>query len=260
MDRYLSRLISLVPSAQSTRACRANAGEGVSKGAVGDGAADDGGGSGAGGGADDGAPKPPETIPVERHNAGMARMRKELADAKKALEERETRLAEYDAKQKDADEAKMSAEDRINKRLKAMEDDHRKALAESNAKADVERNRRHDLLKRNALMTAVSKAGLYEPDLVVEILAKQVSVTDGDEVAQVTDGIVTPVEDVVKAFMRARPRFVPNPAPGGTGDRGGHGPRVGKKLPGEMTGAELEAAVLDEARGITGQQQGQTYR
>lgn len=260
MDRFLSRLISSVLSAHSARVCRATAGEGVSKGADGGGAADDGGGAGAGSGGGDDPPKTPEVIPVERHNADMARMRKESQARAKALEEAQARLAEYDAKAKEAEEAKLTAEERVNKRLKDIESKYANELSEARKAAEAEKARRHDLLKRNALMTAVTKAGLYEPDLVVEILSQQVTVTDGDEVAQVTDGIHTSIDDVVKSFMKARPRFVPNVAPGGTGDKGGKGPRQGKKLPGEMTGAELEAAVLEEVNGITGQQQSQTYR
>jgi hypothetical protein len=256
----LSRLISLVLSAHSDRVCRVTAGEGVSKGAVGDGAADGGGGAGAGGGGGDDPPKAPEVIPVERHNADMARMRKESQAKAKALEEAQARLAEYDTKAKEAEEAKLTAEERINKRLKDIESKHATELAEARKIAEAEKSRRHDLLKRNALMNAVTKAGLYEPDLVVEILSQQVVVTDGDEVAQVTDGIHTSVDDVVKAFSKARPRFVPNPSQGGTGDKGGKSPRAGKKAPGELTGADLEAAVLEEVRGMTGHQQEQSYR
>jgi hypothetical protein len=151
----LSRLISLVPSAHSARVCRATAGEGVSKGAGGDGAVDVGGGAGAGGGADDGAPKPPETIPVERHNAGMARMRKDLADKAKALEEVQARLAEYDTKTKEAEEAKLTSEERVNKRLREIETKHASELAEARKMAEVERSRRHEILVRNALLSEI---------------------------------------------------------------------------------------------------------
>lgn len=200
-------------------------------------------GDGDEGGAD---PAPEPTVSQAQHNAAMARMRKELADAKKAASDAAARAAEFEAKEKERADAQLSTEERVNKKLDEIKEQHQKALAQAKAEAEAERSKRHEVLIRNSLMTEVSKFGFYEPDLVVEMLARQVQVTDGDEVAQVQDGIHTSVHDVVAAFAKARPRLVPNGSPSGTGDKGGKPPRAGKVPFGQMTGADLENAALAE--------------
>lgn len=210
--------------------------------------ADDAGGDG---------PASEPVIPQSQHNAGMARMRKELDAIKKALVERDTKLAEYAAKDEEKATAQLSAEERMQRELAKIREDHGKMIAAEKAKVEEERKLRHDLIKRNGLLEQITKIGFLEPDIVLDHLLNKVQVgQDGAVVA--ADDSYLPVDEVVGKFAKAHPRLVRDATPGGTGDRGGQPPRQGKKRPSDMSKQELEEAALAELESMRGQP-GQPY-
>jgi hypothetical protein len=190
--------------------------------------------------------EPDETkISVSEHNARAAKLRKDATEAKRRAEALEAKLAEVSAKLEEKDSEKLSETERLNKRLQKIEDDRKREVAEWQAKAESEKARRQSHLIRSALLEEIGKRGLYEPDLVAEILSKQVQVTDDDRVVRIKDDIESDISAVLDEFCKARPRFVPAPASGSGSRSGGPGTRKPKSF-GEMTPAELDAAAIEE--------------
>lgn len=177
-------------------------------------------------------------------NARFAQMRKQTAAEKKRAAELEARLAELSAKLEEKDTEKLSETERLEKRLRKLEEDKAREVKEWQTKAETERQRRHSTLVRNALLEEIGKRGLYEPDLVAEILSNTMAVTDDDRVVRVKDDVEADVKTVLDEFCKARPRFVPAAA-SGSGSRSG-APKTGRKAPGELTGVDLERAAEAE--------------
>jgi len=194
---------------------------------------------------EDAAPSAEPTISVSEHNARAAKLRKEAQAAKRRTEELEAQLGRLTAQAEEKDSEKLSAEERLNKRIAKLEEDRKREVQEWQAKAEAERQRRHEHLARGALLEEIGKRGLYEPDLVAEILSKHVQVMDDDRVVRVKDDVETDIPALLDEFCKARPRFVPQTAAGSGSRSGGPGKKQPKSFA-DMTPAERDAAAAVE--------------
>ena len=202
--------------------------------------------------ADDDKASPPveQTISVSEFNARAAKLRKDAAAAKKRADDLEAKLAQLAAQAEEKDNEKLSTEERMNKRIRKLEEERDARYKELEAKAETERVRRHKHLIRGALLEEIGKRGLYEPDLIADTLSQQMTVTDDDRVVRVRDDVESEVPAVLDEFCKARPRFVPAAASGSGSRSGGPGKQKPKSYA-EMSSSELAAAVEAEMKAMS---------
>ncbi len=190
-------------------------------------------------------PEGEQSISVSEFNARAAKLRKEAAAYKRRADELEAKMTQLAAQAEEKDNEKLSENERLSKRLAKLEEERKREVQEWQSKAEAEKARRHTHLARSALLEEIGKRGLYEPDLVAEILSRQVTVTDDDRVVRIKDDVETDIPTLLDEFCKARPRFVPAPAPGSGSRSGGPGSRKPKSFA-DMTPQELEAAAAAE--------------
>lgn len=144
---------------------------------------------------------------------------------------------------KGGDEALLKRLEKLEKARKADKDASDTLLAE-------ERGKRHELLKKQVLTSALAAGNAARPDELVGLLSGMVQIGDNDEINFIDEkGASIKVEDGVKNWLAARPEFVNNQqkrgagsAPGGAkgGEEAGIGESIAKKVA-ETTKTSVDA-------------------
>lgn len=154
------------------------------------------------------------------------------------------KYADYDevkARAEKADELEAEGKSELEKArgeaVKAKE-----AAQAAEAKAEEATNKAQATVRRAAIVTEAAKAGATDPDDVHALLsAREFSVTEDDKKLEVTisdDGTVTGAEEVVSAFLKAKPNLVGNTTPPPPGDGGARTPIPPKDLQAQIKEAE----------------------
>jgi hypothetical protein len=190
------------------------------------------------------------------HKAEIDRILKtRLAKLSKAAQEAEAlrqRTAELEAQLAEKGNASKSELEILKDRLAKSEKDAAARVAAAELAAANERTQRHGAIIKHAIQAEINKRGWKEPDLIEAYLLRNLVVDDnGDVVRRDSENLQTDLKSVLDEFGKAHPGVVPS-APAGSGSRPGTPARAGKKLPGEMTGAELENATQAYLEGMRG--------
>lgn len=145
---------------------------------------------------------------------------------------------------------KKGGDDALTKRLEKLEKSRRLDKETSDKLLAEERGKRHDLLKRQTLLSALTTGNAARADELVGLLSGMVEIGDNDELTFVDEkGQSVKVEDGVKGWLAARPEFVKNTqnsgagsGPGG-GKGGNEGGELGKQVATKV--AETTKASID---------------
>lgn len=179
---------------------------------------------------------------------------KTLKDTETKLKSSEDRLTKVfdhlgiDDDVEDLDEAlataaktsKKGGDEALLKRLEKLEKARKADKDASDQLISEERGKRHELLKKQALTSALTAGNAARPDELVGLLSGMVQIGDNDELSFIDEkGASIKVEDGVKNWLTARPEFVSNsqrpgansgPGGGKDGEKGGIGESIAKKV------------------------------
>ncbi|WP_312560865.1 hypothetical protein [Anaerospora sp.] len=175
---------------------------------------------------------------------GLTKTLKESEEKLKATSDRLTKLHDHlgiDEDVEDLDGAlaeaakagKKGGDEALLKRLEKLEKSRKQDKDASDKLLAEERSKRHDLLKRQTLLSSLTAGNAARADELVGLLSGMVQIGDDDELTFVDEkGQSVRVEDGVKGWLAARPEFVKNAQnPGaGSGAGGGKGGEEGGNI------------------------------
>lgn len=143
--------------------------------------------------------------------------------------------------------AKKGGDDALLKRLEKLERERKKDKEESDKLITEERAKRHDLLKRQTILSALNAGEAARAEDLVGLLTGMVQLGDDDSLTFINEkGEAVKVEDGVKAWLNTRPEFKKNPQNAGAGSHGGAGGGGGEGSFGKQL-AEQNAAAQKAA-------------
>lgn len=145
-----------------------------------------------------------------------------------------------------AKNGKKGSDEALAKRLEKLEKSRKLDKEAADKLIAEERSKRHDLLKKQTLLSALTAGNAARADELVGLLSGMVEIGDNDELAFVDEkGQSIKVEDGVKGWLAARPEFVKNTQnPGAnSGPGGGKGGSDGGEL-----GKSVAAKVAETAK------------
>ena len=184
---------------------------------------------------------------------------KDTEDKLKAANERVSKLSDHigiDEDVEDLDAAldtaaknnKKGGDEVLLKRLEKLERDRKKEKETSDALLATERGKRHDAMKNQAIIAALTAGKAVSPEKLVALLQSSVMVNDDDTLV-FTDakGTELSINDGVAAWLKANPEFAGNPQNAGGGSAGGGGSSTdagafGKQLAEQNAAAQKAAA------------------
>lgn len=175
-------------------------------------------------------------------SSDVERLTKERNNLRTALKEAEAKAKTADQKlekvydhlsideEDDIEEAlsnidkNQKVDEKLQKRLEKVEKQLKEKETELTTQIEAERGKRHTALKTTELMKALTVNKAMRPELMVELLAKNIQIGDDDALLFVAaDGKEMSVADGVKSFLEANPEFVTNSQNPGGGSSGGGG-------------------------------------
>ncbi len=110
------------------------------------------------------------------------------------------------------------------KRIEKLEKARQKDKDDSDKLISEERGKRHDLLKRQTLLSALTAGNATRADELVGLLLGKVQIDENDELTFIDEkGQAVKVEDGVKNWLTARPEFNKNVQRPGAGSGAGGG-------------------------------------
>ena len=99
-----------------------------------------------------------------------------------------------------------------------------KESAEFKQAAETERSKRHEAMKNQSLLAALTAGNALKPDFLAAALASKVKVNDDDTLVFIKDdGEEVPVNEGVKSWLEENPDLVRNPNSAGAGSTGASG-------------------------------------
>lgn len=134
------------------------------------------------------------------------------------VEDLDTALADaLKTKAKGGDEALL-------KRLQKLENDRKKDKTDADNLLAIERGKRHDAMKSQAIISALTAGKAIKPEKLIALLQNSVKVNDDDTLTYTDEnGSEIAIGDGVTAWLKANPEFVSNSQQPGGGSAGGNG-------------------------------------
>lgn len=192
-------------------------------------------------------------IPESEHKAALKRQESAQAAAFVKLRKENTglqeRLAALESAAAEKATAGKTSEQQTQERIDRLEREAAKRVEEAKSEASRERQLRHDALVGHAIQAEINKRGWKEPELIEAYLRRSLAVTEDGQVVRMDGELATDLGRVFDEFGKAHPGVIPG-ATAGSGSRPGTPARPGKKLPGELTGGDLERAADEELRNM----------
>ena len=160
---------------------------------------------------------------------------KESETKLKAAAERLTKLQDHlgiDDDTEDLDEALETAmkskgkggDEALLKRLQKLESDRKKDKADAEALLATERGKRHEAIKSQAIITALTAGKAIKPEKLIALLQNSVKVNEDDTLTFTDEnGSEIKVDEGITAWLKANPEFVSNSQQPGSGSTGGNG-------------------------------------
>ncbi|WP_378955389.1 hypothetical protein [Pelosinus sp. sgz500959] len=160
------------------------------------------------------------------------------------IEDLDTALTELaTAKPKGADE-------KLLKRLQKLENDRKKDKADADALLATERGKRHDAMKNQAIISALTAGKAIKPEKLIALLQNSVKVNDDDTLTFTDEnGSEIAINDGVAAWLKANPEFVSNTQTPGGGSAGGNGSTGGNNDFAKNLAAENSKGVEASSKG-----------
>jgi len=132
------------------------------------------------------------------------------------VEDLETALSDLGTKKtKDTD---------LQVQLNKFKAEMKKAKEDADSLIAIERNKRHDAMRSQAITAALAAGNAKRPEELATLIAKSITIGDDDSMIFTDDkGSELSVADGIKAWLTARPEFVGNSQQPGSGSAGGNG-------------------------------------
>lgn len=175
----------------------------------------------------------------------LTKAKNELKTTKSAVKESETKLKTtterltklqdhlgIDDDTEDLDDALANAskskskggDEALLKRLQKLEKDRAKDKTDSDALLASERGKRHEAIKSQAIITALTAGKAIKPEKLIALLQNSVKVNEDDTLTFTDEnGSELKVDEGIAAWLKTNPEFVSNTQQPGSGSAGGNG-------------------------------------